>query len=108
MIYNELLVGTTDIMTPYEPDWSNAVYHLYVIRSKKRDILQKILLDNGVNTGLHYPVPLHLQKAYANAGYSKGEFPIAEKAAEEILSLPMFPGITLEQQRYVAEQISRT
>jgi dTDP-4-amino-4,6-dideoxygalactose transaminase len=107
MLYNELLADAAEIKTPFEPEWSNAVYHLYVIRAKNRDSLQKRLLENGVNTGLHYPVPLHLQKAYANAGYKKGDFPVAEKAAEEILSLPIFPGITLEQQRYVVEQITK-
>lgn len=104
-IYNELLKGIPGIVTPVEPQWSKAVYHLYVIRTKNRDALQKKLADAGVATGLHYPVPLHLQKAYASSGYKMGDFPVTEKAASEILSLPMFPGLTREQQEYVAEQI---
>ena len=105
-IYNELLKGVSGIRTPFEPQWSQGVYHLYVIRTGGRDMLQKKLADSGVATGLHYPVPLHLQKAYADAGYSRGDFPVTEKAAEEILSLPMFPGLTLKQQEWVCGVIA--
>lgn len=104
-IYNELLKDIPGIITPFEPQWSKAVYHLYVIRVKNRETLQKKLADNGVSTGLHYPVPLHLQKAYTGAGYKKGDFPVTENAAGEILSLPMFPGLTREQQLYVVDTI---
>ncbi len=104
-IYNELLKDIPGIVTPFEPQWSDAVYHLYVIRTQNREALQKHLADNGVATGLHYPVPLHLQKAYEGAGYKNGDYPVAEKAAVEILSLPMYPGLTREQQVYVAEAI---
>lgn len=103
--YNELLKDIPGIVTPFEHQWSKAVYHLYVIRTKNREALQKKLADAGVATGLHYPVPLHLQKAYAEAGYKKGDFPVTEMAAVEILSLPMFPGITREQQEYVVDII---
>lgn len=106
-IYNELLKEIPGIITPFEPEWSKAVYHLYVIRTQNREALQKILADNGVATALHYPVPLHLQKAYEGEGYKKGDFPVAEKAAVEILSLPMYPGLTMEQQIYVVEQIRK-
>lgn len=102
-IYNELFDGFQDLSVPFEPEWSKAVYHLYVVRVKNRDSLQKLLSEKGVATGLHYPVPLHLQKAYANCGYKKGDFPVAEKSAEEILSLPMYPGLSREQQVYIKD-----
>ncbi len=95
----------TTIITPYEPEWAKAVYHLYVIRIQKREELQKYLSENGINTGLHYPVPLHLQRAYANNGFKKGDFPVTEKVSSEILSLPMFPQLTEQQIEYVATRI---
>ncbi len=100
--YNELLSAIDGIITPYEPEWSLAVYHLYVIRASARDEVQKRLEAEGIGTGLHYPVPLHLQSAYASLGYSKGDFPVTEAAASEILSLPMFPQITVAQQESVS------
>lgn len=103
--YNELLNGIEGVKTPHGPEWTKPVYHLYVIRTKQRNELQKYLADNQIFTGLHYPVPLHLQNAYKNLGYNKGDFPVSEKAAEEILSLPMFPGLTGEQQIRVADTI---
>jgi len=93
------------IIPPYEPPWSKAVYHLYTIRTQKRDELQKYLLDNGINTGLHYPIPLHLQNAYKNLNLPNGNYPITERVAKEILSLPMFPGLTSEQIEYVSSKI---
>lgn len=105
--YQELLRSVDGLVTPYEPGWSRAVYHLYVIRTSNRDELQKQLGARLVGTGLHYPVPLHLQKAYAANGYEKGDFPIAEKVASEILSLPMFPQLRHDQQQFVAEVIAQ-
>ena len=102
-LYNKLLSHVDGVITPYEPDWSRAVYHLYVIRAQNREELQKHLTEKKIGTGLHYPLPLHLQKSYANLGYKKGDFPITEKVASEILSLPMYPGLTESQQKYVAE-----
>lgn len=104
--YNQSLKGMDHIMTPYEPKWSKAIYHLYIIRTGRRDDLQKFLSENGISTGLHYPIPLHLQKAYASNGFKRGDFPHAEKVASEILSLPMFPNLTVEQIEYVAEKIN--
>jgi dTDP-4-amino-4,6-dideoxygalactose transaminase len=95
--YNNLLQAAENVILPYEPEWSRAVYHLYVVRVKDRAVVQKKLADAGVNTGLHYPVPLHMQKAYEKSGYKKGDFPVTERYAEEILSLPMFPGLTQDQ-----------
>jgi len=103
--YDELLQGADGIIIPYEPSWAKAVYHLYIIRTRKRDEQQKYLSENGIGTGLHYPMPLHLQKAYVDLGYDEGDFPITEKVASEILSLPMFPQLTDPQQECVASKI---
>jgi dTDP-4-amino-4,6-dideoxygalactose transaminase len=105
LLYNDMLVSLDGIMPPHEPEWSRAVYHLYVIRTKHRDSLRTFLAQHHITTGLHYPVPLHLQKAYANMGYKNGDFSVTEKVAHEILSLPMYPGMTAEQQCYVVEKI---
>lgn len=105
--YNGLLCQENDVIKPYEPSWSRAVYHLYVIRTKKRNELQRYLGENGINTGLHYPIPLHLQKAYTNLGYKETDFPVAEKIASEILSLPMYPGLTYDEQTQVADKIKQ-
>lgn len=105
--YNELFDGGNGIITPYEPPWSKAVYHLYILRVHQREKLQAYLNEKGIVTGLHYPVPIHLQKAYAGLGYEMGDFPITEKVAFEILSLPMFPGLTFDQQQEVATHIKK-
>ena len=80
-----------DIITPFEPEYAESVYHLYMIRTKNRDELRERLGRGGISSGLHYPVPLHLQDAFAHLGFKKGDFPVAEMLADEILSLPMFP-----------------
>jgi len=104
--YHQLLQPLAEIiMPPYEPSSSNAVYHLYVIRSKDREGLQRHLAEADIGTGVHYPVALHLQKAYLGMGYKKGDFPIAEKAAAEVLSLPMYPQLRPEQQQRVAKEV---
>lgn len=101
--YNGLLKNVTGVVVPFEPEWSKAVYHLYIIRVKDREALQKKLSENGINTGLHYPVPLHQQKAYKHLGHKPGDFPVTDKYAAEILSLPMFPGLTQEQMETVTK-----
>jgi len=103
--YRDMLADVDGIITPFEPDWSRSVYHLYVIRLKDREALRKHLAGLGIDTGLHYPLPLHQQKAYAHLGYRTGDFPVAESAASEILSLPMFPSLTGDQQHMVQEGI---
>jgi dTDP-4-amino-4,6-dideoxygalactose transaminase len=103
--YNELLESADGITIPYEPSWSRAVYHLYIIRTRMRDSIEKYLSENHISTGLHYPLPLHLQKAYQGMAYKEGAFPVSEKAASEILSLPMFPGLGESQQEYVVKKI---
>jgi dTDP-4-amino-4,6-dideoxygalactose transaminase len=105
--YNKLLSGAKDIITPYEPSWSKAVYHLYIIRIQNRDSLQNHLTENRISTGLHYPVPLHLQKAYAGMDYKQGNLQVTEKVSKEILSLPMFPDITETQQNHVVKTINK-
>lgn len=94
-----------EIVTPFEPAWSRAVYHLYVIRTRERDALAEHLRTQGISTGLHYPVPVHLQNCYRGWGYRLGSLPVTEQVAAEILSLPMFPGLTEEQQGRVAAEI---
>ena len=103
--YDELLSQIPGVKTPHEADYARSVYHLYVILVDERDRLQAFLSEKGIGTGLHYPVPLHLQKAYKHLGYGEGAFPVAEGAARRLLSLPMFPELSREQVEYVAESI---
>jgi dTDP-4-amino-4,6-dideoxygalactose transaminase len=104
--YNELLSLVDDIIVPYEPEWSRAVYHLYVIRVPKRDDLRSFLSKRNISTGLHYPIPLHQQKAYATARISSSvSLRISEQMMQEILSLPIFPSLTFDQQKQVSEGI---
>jgi dTDP-4-amino-4,6-dideoxygalactose transaminase len=106
--YNELLAGlSTDVTPPVEASTSRSVFHLYVIRNAERDEMQEHLNKAGIGTGIHYPVPVHLQKPYLDLGFKEGDFPVSEKAAAQILSLPMFPGLTEAQQGRVVEEISR-
>ncbi len=112
--YNELLKDVKQIKLPKEMDYAKHVYHLFVIqvlsddpgsRIQYRDSLQKFLSDNGISTGLHYPVPLHLQPCFEHLGYKKGNCPVAEELAEQGLSLPMFAELTDEQIEYVCSTI---
>jgi dTDP-4-amino-4,6-dideoxygalactose transaminase len=103
--YDRLLSDCDAIGLPFEPSWSRSVYHLYVIRTSDREGLMKHLKEAGIGTGIHYPVPLHLQKAYASLNYSVGDFPVAESAASEIVSLPMFPQLLSRQQEKVSDEI---
>ena len=81
------------IQQPAEADWAESSYHLYVIRSEERDALQAYLAEHGIGTLIHYPIPVHLQPAYAFMPYEQGDFPVSEKAANEVLSLPLYPGL---------------
>src|SRR6202011_5439021 len=97
--YNELFGSQSELVsTPYESPRTRAVYHLYVIRSRYRDQLQRHLAQAEIATQIHYPTPLHLQKAYADFGYNLGDFPVAERIASEILSLPMYPHLEVVAQ----------
>lgn len=90
---------------PHVPEWANPVWHLYVIRTSKRDELQSCLGRQGIGSQVHYPIPPHLQQAYAELGYKRGDFPITETLADELLSLPMGPHLTLEQQDRVIDAL---
>ncbi len=104
--YNRLLAAADNIIAPpYEPSWSRAVYHLYVVRTEDRDGMMNHLKMMGIATGIHYPVPLHLQKAYASMNYKQGDLPATEKVAAEIVSLPMYPHLSAEQQARVADEM---
>ena len=103
--YSDLFAGNDAVILPVEPSYSKAVYHLYVVRVENREELQKQLGAQGIGTGIHYPVPLHQQKAYAHLGYKTGDFPVTEKVAPEIVSLPMFPNLTAEQQKTVVNAV---
>jgi dTDP-4-amino-4,6-dideoxygalactose transaminase len=103
--YNELLSGTS-LQLPREMPYARHIYHLYVVQTDERDALQKRLGEAGVQTGIHYPVPVHLQPAYASMGHKPGDFPESERQAASVLSLPMFPELTDEQIKRVVEIIS--
>ncbi len=103
--YRELLSAAGTPILPHVPRWSRPVHHLYVVRVPNRDRVQAHLAAAGIGTGIHYPVPLHLCQAYQGLGFHEGDFPVAEQAASEILSLPMFPGLSLDSQRRVAAEL---
>ena len=90
---------------PAEAPYAESAYHLYVVRHPRRDELKQHLEANKVGCALHYPLPLHLQKCYASLGYKEGDFSVAEKAARQCLSLPIYPELTEEQIQRVAEVI---
>jgi dTDP-4-amino-4,6-dideoxygalactose transaminase len=106
-VYGKVLAPLADrIVLPVEPAGSRAVYHLFVIRHADRQGLQAHLASRGIGTAIHYPIPLHLQKAYEHLGYQEGDFPVTEEAAKQILSLPMYPQLGAEQQQRVAEALA--
>jgi len=99
------LLQDLELVLPCQEEYCLSVYYMFVVRSKRRDTLAQWLRERGIETGIHYPVPLHLQPAYQHLGYQKGDFPIAEQVANEVLSLPMFPELTRSQIEKVAESI---
>jgi dTDP-4-amino-4,6-dideoxygalactose transaminase len=103
--YDEMLAGTAGVRTPTTLPGNGHVWHLYVVRVGRRDEVLRHLHAEGVGAGVHYPMPVHLTPAMAHLGYRQGQFPVSEKAAGEILSLPMFPGITRTQQEHVVEAL---
>lgn len=105
-IYNELLSGI--VQTPVELPGNKHAYYMYVIKTKKRDELMAKLKDVGISTGVHYPIPLHLQPAYSHLKLKRGSFPVTENCAKEILSLPMFPEMTDEEAVYVADCVKKS
>jgi dTDP-4-amino-4,6-dideoxygalactose transaminase len=103
--YEELL-SSVEVRAPRSAVWAEHVWHLYVIRAPRRDELRSALAARGVETGMHYPLPLHLQPALSDLGYSKGDFPVTEAWAEELLSLPMFPELEPSEIEYVTSSLA--
>ncbi|MGL6115874.1 MAG: DegT/DnrJ/EryC1/StrS family aminotransferase [Cetobacterium sp.] len=99
-------IKNTKIELPKVREGATSVWHLFVIKTNERDRLQKYLEDNGIGTVIHYPIPPHLSKAYEYLGHKKGDFPITEKYAETVLSLPLYNGMTKEEQDYVIRKIN--
>jgi len=106
--YHEQFSESKDCMRiPVEASWTKGVYHLYVVRVADRKGLQVALTESGVGTGVHYPIPLHLQKAYAHLGHNEGSFPVTERVASEIVSLPIFPQLNRGQQDLVVDEVKK-
>ena len=104
-LYHKLLAGTPGLMLPAEAAYAKHIYHVYAVRVQNRDRILDEMGKRGVSCGIHYPVPVHLQQAYANLGHKEGDFPVSEACGREYLSLPMFPELTEEQVSYVAAQL---
>ena len=106
--YHELLAEAKDaVVVPLEAAWTKGVYHLYVVRVQDREAFQAALAEAGIGTGIHYPIPLHLQKAYESMNFKKGDFPVTERVAAEIVSLPMYPQMSEEQLAQVAKRVNQ-
>ena len=103
-LYNELLADS-DVTTPLEAAGVRHVYHLYVVRTQRRDALLAHLESKGIGAGIHYPIPLHRQPAYLAHGYGALSLPVTERLADEVLSLPMYPELSREQVEYVAHAV---
>jgi dTDP-4-amino-4,6-dideoxygalactose transaminase len=103
--YDELLAGLPGVVLPRTLPGNEHVWHLYVVGVPRRDAVLKGLAARGIGAGIHYPIPCHLQGAFRHLGHRRGEFPVAEAAADRILSLPMFPEITPDQQSQVVEAL---
>jgi dTDP-4-amino-4,6-dideoxygalactose transaminase len=108
--YNSLFEDTglegEEVITPEVPKQDH-VFHQYVIRARDRDALQKYLRDHDINTGIYYPLPLHLQPCFRDLGYREGDFPESEKASREVLALPIYPELTREAQEYAVQTIQK-
>jgi dTDP-4-amino-4,6-dideoxygalactose transaminase len=105
--YSTLLAGSPVVKAPVEAADRRHVWHIYAVRSADRDGLQQLLQAQGVHTGLHYPIPVHLQKAHEDLGHKAGDFPRSEAAAREVLSLPMFPEMTPAQVEQVVAAVTQ-
>lgn len=104
-IYKKYLEGLKTLKLPFIAPWARSVYHLFVIKAKRRNALRKYLKSKGIETGIHYPVPLHLQPAYRFLGYKKGELPVTEKVVDQILSLPLYPEMSEKHISYISQCI---
>lgn len=107
VLYNQLLLTNEQMQCPHEESQAHHVYHLYVVRCFQRDAVKVFLNQHGIAAGVHYPLPLHLQPAYALLGYQKGDFPVTEQACAEILSLPMFPELTAAEIKTVSDALQQ-
>jgi dTDP-4-amino-4,6-dideoxygalactose transaminase len=105
--YNRHLSELEQVQTPVEAKGAKHVYYMYEIRTKKRNELMQFLKEKGISCGIHYPIPLHLQPAYANLGFKKGDYPVSEMLAKEILSIPIYPEISEEQRNYIVDNITQ-
>jgi dTDP-4-amino-4,6-dideoxygalactose transaminase len=103
--YNQALEGLEEVVAPVEAPYAQHVYHIYAIRVQERDQIMELLKEKGIQCGVHYPVPIHLQKAYRSLGYQEGALPISERTATEFVSLPMFPELTEAQIAMVARGV---
>jgi len=107
-VYGNLLSDLSEsVQLPVAAPWAKAVYHLYVIRVQNRDEFMAELAAHNIGTGIHYPIPLHLQKAYVHLGYKEGDFPVSELLAREIISLPMYPNLSEQQQNRICESVKQ-
>jgi dTDP-4-amino-4,6-dideoxygalactose transaminase len=106
--YDDLLSGVEAVTLPVTLPGNEHVWHLYVVRLPRRDSVLRKLKEAGISAALHYPLPIHLHGAFQHLGHRRGGFPVAEAAAEQVLSLPLFPEITVEQQAYVASELARS
>jgi dTDP-4-amino-4,6-dideoxygalactose transaminase len=105
--YDRLLAGNELVQAPAAPANGKHVYHIYAVRTNDRAGLMRTLQANGIGTGIHYPIPVHLQEAHADLGYTKGDFPESERAADQVLSLPMFPELAITDVEVVAAAITQ-
>lgn len=103
----DALLSDSDVETPKEMSWGRHVYHVYTVRAEDRDGLQAVLNSEGIPTGIHYPVPVHLQPAYADLGYGPGAFPHSEQAAKQVLSLPLYPELSSQAIAHVVEAVKK-
>lgn len=99
-------IKNEEVILPYIPEYANPVWHIFAIRCKRRDELEKFLNDAGIGTNKHYPIPMHLQECYKDLGFKKGDFPIAEEISATELSIPMYYGMTDEEVQYVIDKVN--
>jgi len=103
--YNQLFAGLENIITPFQAPWVKHVFHIYAIQVERRDALIQFLAHQGIGTGIHYPIPVHLQEAYRHLDYSQGSFPVSEKTSRQFISLPLYPELTVEQIHTVSQAV---
>jgi len=105
-LYDKLLRNAPQVVTPKRSSWGDHVFHQYTVRIQKRDAVQKFLTERGVPSTVYYPVPMHLQPIYVGFGYKQGDLPVCEQAAQEALSLPIYPELTNEQIEFIAQTLA--